>query len=316
MVKKIENNLLKVPVLKWLVRLTMKIKIPGLQGMSLYNLLEMYIIGIVKGALTARAGAIAFSFFMALFPFLLFVLTLIPIFSSQIEGFEEGFMFALKAFLPPNTSESVHIVIEDIAVDITNNQYSGLLSFGFLTSIFLMTNGVNAIFGGFEYSYHVKITRNIIRQYFIALGVSIILSLLFLFTIAIIIYFEIGIQNLQAQGFVDDTVIWIRIGRGLFFTLMIYSTITILYNYGIKNLNKQPFFSAGAILTTLLTLLLFYLFAIYVEKFAQYNKLYGSIGTLLIMMLFVWLNSVVLLLGFELNASMNRLKLKHRKILK
>lgn len=310
MTKKIEDNLLKVPILKWLVKLGMKIKIPGLQGMSLYDLLEMYIIGIVKGALTARAGAIAFSFFMALFPFLLFVLTLIPIFADQIEGFREGFFGVLQELLPPTTSVSVNEVIDEIASDVADNQYSGLLSFGFLTSIFLMTNGVNAIFGGFEYSYHVKISRNIIKQYFIALGVSIILSLLFLITVAIMIYFEIGIQDLKTKGLVDDSVFWIQIGRGLFFIVMIYMAVSILYNYGIKNIQKKPIFSAGAILTTLLTLLLFYLFAIYVEQFQQYNKLYGSIGTLLILMLFVWLNSVVLLLGFELNASMNRLKRK------
>ena len=314
MTKKIEDKLAKVPILNWLVQLGKKIKIPGLQGMSLYDLLEMYIIGIVKGALTARAGAIAFSFFMALFPFLLFVLTLIPIFAAQIEGFQEGFMFALEQLLPPTTSDAVDEVIKDIEVDITNNQYSGLLSFGFLTSIFLMTNGVNAIFGGFEYSYHVKISRNIIKQYFIALGVSIILSLLFLLTVAIVIYFEIGIQDLQVNGLVGDTVLLIKIGRALFFTIMIYMAVSILYNYGIKNIQHNSIFSAGAILTTLLTLLLFYLFAIYVEQFEQYNKLYGSIGTLLILMLFIWLNSVVLLLGFELNASINRLKSKQLKI--
>ena len=95
---------------------------------------------------------------------------------------------------------------------------------------------------------------------------------------------------------------------------MIYMAVSILYNYGIKNIQHNSIFSAGAILTTLLTLLLFYLFAIYVEQFEQYNKLYGSIGTLLILMLFIWLNSVVLLLGFELNASINRLKSKQLKI--
>ncbi len=312
MTKHIENKILKIPVLNILVKFGMKIKIPGLHGMSLYDLLEMYIIGIVKGALTSRAGAIAFSFFMALFPFLLFILTLLPIFASRIDGFEEGFMYALQQILPPTTSESVNLVIQEIAIDITNNQYSGLLSFGFLVSMFLMTNGVNAIFGGFEYSYHVKITRNVIKQYLIALSVSIVLSLLLLVTVATMIYFEVGIQNLKANGWVDDDVFWIRFGRVLFFTLMIYTAVSILYNYGTKDFSNRPYFSAGAVLTTLLTLLMFYLFGIYVESFAQYNKLYGSIGTLLILMLFVWLNSVILLLGFELNASINRLKIKHK----
>lgn len=306
MTKRIENNLLKIPVLRWFVKFFKEIKIPGMQGMSLYDLLEMYIIGIVNGALTSRAGAIAFSFFMALFPFLLFILTLIPI--LNIDGLQDYFMTFLKESLPPTTADSVDGVVNDIF----NNRYNGLLSFGFLTTVFLMTNGVNAIFGGFEYSYHVKVTRNIFKQFMIALSVSIILSVLLLFTIAMMIYFQVGIANLKASGWVSDDVFWIEIGRVAFLIAMIYTGVSILYNYGVKDLTRRSFFTSGAILTTLLTLLMFYLFGIYVEKFAQYNKLYGSIGTLLILMLFIWLNSIILLLGFELNASMNRLRLKHK----
>lgn len=306
MTKKIEDKLLKIPVVNWLVKLALKIKIPGMQGMSLYELLEMYVIGIVNGALTSRAGAIAFSFFMALFPFLLFILTLIPI--LNIDGLQEYFMSFIRDSLPPTTADAV----DEVVIDIFNNRYNGLLSFGFLTTVFLMTNGVNSIFGGFEYSYHIKVTRNIIKQYFIALSVSIALSLLLLFTIAILIYFQVGIQNLKAKGWVSDDVFWIKVGRIIFLVSMIYTGVSILYNYGVKGLTRRSFFTSGAALTTLLTLLMFYSFGIYVEKFAQYNKLYGSIGTLLILMLFIWLNSIILLLGFELNASMNRLRVKHK----
>jgi len=306
MTKKIENKLLKIPVLKLLVRFAMRIKIPGMQGMSLYDLLEMYIIGIVNGALTSRAGAIAFSFFMALFPFLLFILTLIPI--LNIDGLQDYFMQFIKETLPPTTADSV----DGVVYDIFTNRYSGLLSFGFLTTVFLMTNGVNAIFGGFEYSYHIKETRNMFKQFMVAMSVSIILSLLLLFTIAIMIYFQVLIFNFKEYGWLSDDVFWIEFGRIIFLVTMIYTGVSILYNYGVMGLTKKSFFSSGAILTTLLTLLMFYLFGIYVEKFAQYNKLYGSIGTLLILMLFIWLNSIILLLGFELNASMNRLRLKHK----
>ncbi|MFT4684679.1 MAG: membrane protein [Urechidicola sp.] len=306
MIKPIENKLLKIPVINILVKLGKKIKVPGLQGMSLYDLLEMYFIGIINGALTSRAGAIAFSFFMALFPFLLFILTLIPF--VPIEGFQKDFLMSLDQILPPTTSESVNLVVNDIF----NNRYSGLLSFGVLTSIFLMTNGVNAIFGGFEYSYHVKVTRNMFKQFLVALSVSVVLSVLLLLTVAFTIYFEIGINNLKTNGWVENDVSWIRTGRMAFFILMIYTSVSILYNFGVKDLKQRLFFTPGAILTTLLTILMFYLFGVYVEKFAQYNKLYGSIGTLLILMLFVWLNAIILLLGFELNASMNRLRLKHK----
>ncbi|WP_298368816.1 YihY/virulence factor BrkB family protein [uncultured Lutibacter sp.] len=307
MIKTVEDSLKKIPILNWLVTLGKKIRIPGLQGMSLYDIIEMYVIGIVKGALTSRAGGIAFSFFMALFPFILFILTLIPY--VPIEGFQEDFLVMIEQLLPPNTAETVHVVIEDIA----NNRYGGLLSFGFLASIFLMTNGVNAILGGFEYSYHVTEMRSILRQYFISMGMSILLSITLIATVAIIIYFEIGIENLKNKGWVKDELFWVEKGQFLFFVMLIFVTVSFLYKYGTKEVKHYSFFTPGSILTTLLTILMFKLFSIYVLKFATYNQLYGSIGTLLVLMLFVWLNSIILLLGFELNASINRLKRMHPK---
>jgi len=305
MTRLVEDSLEKIPIINWLVKLGKKIKIPGLQGMSLYDIIEMYIIGILKGALTSRAGGIAFSFFMALFPFILFILTLIPY--VPIEGFQEDFLVMIEQLLPPNTAETVHEVIEDIA----NNKYSGLLSFGFIASIFLMTNGVNAILGGFEYSYHVTEMRNILRQYIISMGMSILLAITLIVTVAIIVYFEIGIENLKSKGWLKDDLFWIERGQFLFFVLLIFVSVSFLYKYGTKEVKHLSFFNAGSILTTLLTLLMFKLFGIYVLKFATYNQLYGSIGTLLILMLFVWLNSIILLLGFELNASINRLRRFH-----
>ena len=124
MTKIIEDKIDKIPIVNLVIRLIKKIKIPGLEGLSLYDILEMYIIGIVKGALTSRAGGIAFSFFMALFPFLLFILTLIPF--VPIEGFQADFLSAIQNLLPPNTGEIVNDVINDIA----NNRYGELLSFG------------------------------------------------------------------------------------------------------------------------------------------------------------------------------------------
>jgi len=196
MSKEIEDKIDKIPIVNWIIRLVKKIKIPGLYGMSLYDVIEMYIIGIVKGALTSRAGGIAFSFFMALFPFLLFILTLIPF--VPIEGFQQDFLFMINKALPPNTAESVDSVITDII----NNRYGGLLSFGFIASIFLMTNGVNAILGGFEYSYHVKEMRSVLKQYFISMGMSILLSFILVLTVAIVVYFQIGIENLMAKRLV------------------------------------------------------------------------------------------------------------------
>lgn len=278
------------------------IKIPGLEGMSLYDLLRLYSIGIVRGALTSRAGGISYSFFMALFPFMLFMLTLIPY--IPIEGFQENFMLLISEILPPKTFDAVVPVLQDIA----NNKYGGLLSFGFLLSIFLMTNGVNAVFGGFEYSYHVTEVRSVLSAYVVSLGTSLLMSFFLILTVAMTVLLEFGLDFLKFKGWWSDAFLWLENIRYLFFIFMIFTTVSLLYHFGTKEGKASSFFSAGAVLTTLLSVSTFYAFGTYVTKFARYNELYGSIGTLLVLMLFIWLNSIILLLGFELNASMNKLK--------
>jgi len=306
MSKEIEDKLEKIPIINILVRFGKKIKIPGLEGMSLYDVLEMYVIGIVKGALTSRAGGIAYSFFMAIFPFLLFVLTLIPYIS--IDGFQDGLLSLISEILPPKTFEASQLVIQDILV----NQQAGLLSFGFLVSIFLMTNGVNAIFGGFEYSYHVKEVRSVVRAYVISLGVSLVMAFFLVVTVALIIFYQIGLDKLKEQGWLDDDIFWLQIGKVFLFVAMVFTIVSMLYHFGTKTGKHTRFFSPGAIFTTILSIFTFYLFSIYVTEFSKYNELYGSIGTLLILMLFVWLNAIILLLGFELNASIYSLRRRNK----
>lgn len=278
-----------------------RIKIPGLEGMSLYDIIEMYIIGIVEGALTTRASGIAYSFFMAIFPFMLFVLTLIPY--IPIEGFQESLLQLISEILPPKTFDAVDSVI----LDIIKNKQSGLLSFGFLVAIFLMTNGVNAIFGGFEYSYHVKEARNFLRAYFLAMLVSLIMAVFLLVTVALTGFYQLMLDAMIKKEWIADETFWLQAGRGAIFVIMIFTIVSILYRYGTKSVKYTRFISPGSVFTTILSILTFYLFSYYVTEFAQYNELYGSIGTLLILMLFIWLNAIILLLGFELNASIHAL---------
>lgn len=301
----IEKKLIKIPVVKQLVFLTKKIKIDSLQGLSLYDILEMYVLGIVKGAFSNRASAIAFSFFMALFPFALFILNLIPY--IPIENFQDDFLYFISENVPPNTYDA----IQEIVYDILNNSYKGLLSSGFILSIFLMTNGINAILGGFELSEHITITRGFFKQYFIALAISIAFSLILIITVVAIIFFEVLIQKIKSEGLISNDVYLIELGRYAFVFLMILITTSILYKFGTKETSKISFISYGAVFTTVLFGLSSYVFGIYVEKFARYNELYGSIGTLLVLMFYIWINCMVLLLGFELNATISKLKRKN-----
>lgn len=290
-----------LPGIKQLIAFLRLLRIPGLKGFSMYDLLEMYVVGIIKGALTARAGSISFSFFMALFPFLLFVLNLIPFIPTvfSIEHFDIVLLDFIETLLPADT----HGFFNGIFQDIQSKPRGGLLSSVFILSIVLSANGVNSIFTSFEVSYHVRELRNIFKQYLFALGVSVLLALLLLIAVISFIYFKLAMQNV-----LPETLDWVVWGQNIFFIILAYFSISILYYFGTIEGKLTHFFSPGALMTLLLFICSTYLFGIYVDQFSNYNQLYGSIGALLIFMLYSWINSIVLLLGFELNATISRLK--------
>ncbi|UAB75464.1 MULTISPECIES: YihY/virulence factor BrkB family protein [unclassified Mesoflavibacter] len=303
MSKAIEDKLNKIPVVNIIVRLLGKIKLPGLEGLSLYDLLELYVIGIAKGALTARASAIAYSFFMALFPFLLFILIVIPF--VPIDDFQTDFLVFLESFLPATTTDFFY---ENIFNNIEGNK-EGLISSVFVLSIFLMANGVNALFSGFENSYHEQLSRNVVKQYLYALGIALILSFLLIVTVVVLGYFQIYVMS-TFEGYIGsrNTDFWANFAQYIFFVLMVYLATAVLYYFGTAEGKTSKFFSVGALFTTILIMLTSYLFGIYIENFAKYNELYGSIGALLILLFYLWLNANILLLGFELNISLKQLR--------
>ncbi|MFK7812323.1 MAG: YihY/virulence factor BrkB family protein [Maribacter sp.] len=313
----IEERIDKIPIINWLAALLKKIKLPAFEGLSAYDLIEMYIVGVVEGALSTRASSIAFSLFLALFPLLIFMVTLVPFifdtFSLENTNFDKEFPLFLESFLPSATGDYFEGVYQQIK---DQKPQGGLISSAFLLSIFLMANGVNSIFSGFETSYHVKLTRNFFKQYGYALMVGLILSILIIVGFVAFIYFQgyvLGyLSDFAARtgGYVleEGEILGVQIGKVLFFMILSYFTTAILYYFGTREGKQAKFFSAGALMTALLFLLTSYLFGVYVEKFARYNELYGALGGLLILMVYIWLNSNILLLGFELNATLNQLR--------
>jgi membrane protein len=293
---------ISIPVIRDVVRFSKKIKLPGMGGFSLYNLLDVYGTGILNGTFSFRASSIAYSFFLALFPFLLFLLNLSPY--IPIDGFQTRFLIFMEALLPAQTTEFFYPIIADIAV----NPRAGLISFVFFLSIFLSANGVNTIFSAFEHSFHVTINRSFFRQYLVAIIVSIFLALLLLTSVGVILYGEYIINDLQSRAYIDNDVFWISFFQFVVFVIMIYGVIATLYYFGTKEGKESRFFSVGAITTTVLFIVTTYLFGVYINNFSNYNELYGSIGALLILMFYIWINANLLLLGFELNVSIRRLK--------
>ncbi len=304
-----------------LIQFTKDIKLPAFEGMSLHGLLQLYFKGIVQGTLSIRASAISFNLFMALFPLMIFLLTLAPFLIQYVsvgnENFDAQFLAFLESFLPRATGE----YFGEIYHQIKDQKSGGMLSSAFLFSIFLMANGVSAIFGGFESSYHNMLNRNFLKQYAYALMVGLILSVLIIVGAVFYLYFEVYVLKYLSDfaartgGYVLEKgeIRGVQIGKFIFFIILTYFTTAILYYFGTAEGKQAKFFSYGALQTTVLFLLTSYLFGVYVEKIANYNELYGALGGLLILMVYIWLNANILLLGFELNATLNVLRNKQLK---
>jgi len=301
----LEHKLERIPVVKHLVRFGKSIRLPYSEGLTLYHLLELYITGIVKGDISYRAGAIAFSFFMSLFPFALFLFNLIPF--IPLANFKEDFMQFVHDNVPPNTYDAIAGIITDIML----NKQPTLLSFGIVLAVFLMSNGMNAILSGFQSSMHITIKRTYFRQYALAIGLSLVLTMILIVTVASIIILEYFIQSLTSQGYLADDVWLLKLVRYLILLFMILTITSMLFKFAAKETRESAFFSYGAVLSTILFGLTSFGFGIYVSRFSKYNELYGSIGTLLVLMLYIWINCFILLLGFELNALIHKLKRKN-----
>jgi membrane protein len=304
---KLKAVLLKIPVISFIVSVASRWKLPGFEGMTVWDLWETYSMGIVKGAFSSRASSISYSFFMAIFPFILFILNLIPF--IKVDNFQEEILMFINDLLPAQAAGAFDSIFTEIALQ----ENSGLLTIAFLSSIFLMTNGVSAIFSGFEGSFHNDDGRGFFRQYAVSLAVSMLLVVFLCIGVVITGVVAYWIAELRAQNFMteDSMTQWLHVARYIILVLLLFTFVCTLYYTGTRDGRKTHFFSVGAVITTVLIILFSYLYGIYIDNFSSYNEIYGSIGALLILMVYIWLNANLLLLGFELNASLRTLKARN-----
>ena len=283
------------------MRQTRNIRLPFFDGLSLFEVLRFFLRGIYEGAVTTRASSIAFSFFLALFPGIIFLFTLIPYIS--VEGFSDQVFVTLSNIMPPDTYEVTKSTIDDILTQ----KRGDLLSFSFFFALFLATNGTQSLMTNFTNSYHNIGYRNFWMQYLISLGLTIILSLLLLLGILVVILSEdfveylIGITSMDFD-FLDYSKIY-SISRSLVLVSIVLISISLIFYIGPTKRKVWRFISPGSILATTLIVVSSLGFEYYIANFSQYNKLYGSIGTLMVIMLWIYINAIGLILGFELNAS-------------
>ena len=278
------------------------IKPPGFGTLSLYSVIIFFIEEFLTGSLVNKASSLAYSFMLALFPATIFLFTLIPY--IPIHNFQNE-LLRLVAIILPNDSATKFF--DTNVVDIIKNQNGKLLSFGFLSALIFATNGVNNLMRAFNRSSLVMETRTWLKRRWIALILTLVISISLLIAIVIMIAGQSFISFIQSH-FYKNMHFWFYIFafvRWIIIVAIFFVTVSILYRYGPAHKQRWKFFNPGSILATCLAVLTSLGFTYYINHFSSYNKIYGSIGTLIIVMLWLYLNSLIILIGFELNANID-----------
>ena len=292
-----------------IVKILHNLKIPGFYGLSIYDVGLFFLEGIIKGAITTRASSLAFNFFLAFFPSIIVIFTLIPY--IPIKGFHETLMNLLFEILPPTDNQAILNTLNDII----NNPRGGLLSITFVLTLYFSTNGIHSLIEAFNASYHVNENRSILKQRALSLFLTLLLSLILIVTIGLIIFGKISIDYLINQNIIiQNTGQYILFAKWLIITTMLLVGISILFHLAPSIKNKWKLFTPGSLFATIFIIITSLGFNFYIENFSQYNKIYGSIGTLMIILFWMYFNSIILLTGFELNASI--LNANQKEILK
>ena len=291
---------------------TKRFALPGFDNTPLYNVADFFFTGLHKGSLNTRSSSLAFSFFMALFPSVIFLFTLIPF--VPIPNFQDQLLELILNVLPDKAYQATRLTI----VDIVKHQHGGLLSLGFLFALYFTSNGFMALMKGFNSSYHVSEKRSPWKQRIAALVLTLIMSFLLIIATLLIIFSEIAIRFLTKEDLIKTKtqVIFLLAGKWIVVLAVFFLAISFLYYYGPSVKKRWRFVSAGSTFASVCSILTSIWFAFFVNNFGRYNTIYGSIGTLIVIMLWIYFNSYILLLGFELNASIDNAKKLHQKNLK
>ena len=275
----------------------------GRDKISLVEVSKICLAEIKKDDLAGKASGVAFNFLMAIFPSVIFLFTLIPY--IPVPGLEVQIMDYLRQIMP----HSIYVVAAETIEDIIAKPRGGLLSFGFIFTWFAALNGTLAIIESFNKMYKTHEKRGFIKKRLVAGILIFLLAGVLLSSVVLLIVGQVVIDYLHTRtNFFNDgnTLLLVNLLRYGTVMLSFFFSISIIYYIAPSIQKKWNFFSVGAFFATGLIIFSTYLFSIYITNFASYNKLYGSIGTLIGLMLWLYLISIVLLVGFEINAAIDQ----------
>ncbi len=282
----------------------------GFAGIPIYYVASYFFKGIAEGSLTTRASSIAFNFFLAIFPAIIFIFTLIPY--IPIDNFQEELILLIADVMPQNAYSTIQETLEDII----RNQRSSLLSLGFVAALIFSTNGISSMISAFNASIHVKESRTWLEERFISIVLVIILAFLLTTAIILVAFSHYFTDFLVSHNFItsDGTLLLLILGKWIIILGLFFFTISFLYYFAPARRRRWRFFSSGATFATIFCIIGSLGFSFYVNNFGQYNKLYGSIGTLIVILMWIYYNALILLTGFELNISIQHAQAKKMEI--
>ncbi len=301
MIKKIKHKITSSASANYMVGKSKKMYLPGFRGIALYDVVMFFIKQVKTVGMTERASAISFNLVMAIPPAFIFLFTLIPLLPISKE-FEEGLYSLIRDVVPGEKNNSNLI---SFLQDFINNPRNGLLSLGFVLSMFFSSNAMMGIQRSFDKNYMGFRKRKELQKRLSALKITFIIYILVCISVSLLVA-QGKILNLIV---VDETLRYIISNtRWLVVVLLFFYCISYIYRHAPAVDKKWRLLNPGSILATVLMLLMTLLFSWWVSRFGNYNQLYGSLGTVLIMMVLIFINSLVLLIGFELNVSITSLK--------
>ncbi len=299
---KIERIILNLPPIAFLIRKSKVLYIPGFEGIPLYDVVLFFIKQVNKIGLNERAAAIAFNLVMALPATLLFLFSIIPYFPE----FLDLRIWILSLFKDISPSSNTYRFIEKLLDDLTQ-QNVGVFSFGFLLLVFYASNAMMALIRTFDRSI-MEHKKFFFHQRWRAIQLTIIIILLIIGSSLVLLGQEqLALILKKVFKLRKSTLPWFNSAKWIAIVGLFFFSIAFIYRYAPSVKKRWHIFSPGSILATTLTVCTTLIFSYWVNNFASYNKVYGSIGTVLILMLLIYINSLILLIGFELNVSITYL---------
>lgn len=311
---KIKDKVLKHPIACRAIDYSKQVKVSKRNDISLYSAIDFFIKELKKNDIGSESKSVAFSFTLAVFPAIIFLFTLIPYFNLPWLT-EESIVAFLKDGM--QLPESMYSAISDTVLDIAKKPRGGLLSIGFVLALVMSTNGMIALMDAFNKCYRSRDNRNFILKRLIAIGLTVLLSGVMILSMVVLVFGNAILTILEGYDIIPfdilDYVRSFRIMEYGVFTLLFFFAISVIYYFAPTIQNRWKFISLGAVTATGLCVSVSAVFSYYINNFGTYNKLYGSIGTLIGFMLWLNLICMILLIGFEINAALDRAKAEKLK---